>query len=138
MTTPAQPDHRRSCERVTDGRCMFETSTCTPTCHLDWGAENQPATPQPNPAAELRAAAQELRSPTNPGLTPYIALMPPGLGEALAAWLERAARHEDATVYAALACWPDEKDKAEREAWAASMVGHEAVAVARLILGGAS
>lgn len=58
MTTPTRPDPRRPCERVTDGRCMFNPDTCTPTCHLDWNPEDQPMTDQQTgwDSAEWRCA----------------------------------------------------------------------------------
>lgn len=79
---------------------------------------------QPDPAAELRAAAQLLRVPL---------ALPFEL--ALANWLEFAAREQDATNQAAQANWRGSTDTEARDRWIEKMTNHRALAVARALLG---
>ncbi|MFJ8852315.1 zinc ribbon domain-containing protein [Streptomyces sp. NPDC102437] len=65
----------------------------------------------------------------------YIALMGPGLGLALADWLNAAAKFYNASVTAAANVWPETRDIAERDAWVAKHADGHALAVARQILG---
>jgi hypothetical protein len=66
---------------------------------------------------------------------PYIAAMDPGVGRALADWLDAAAVGYDATVTGAASVWTDPADAAERDAWVARQTDQHALAVARQVLG---
>lgn len=83
---------------------------------------------QPDPAAQLRAAAARLRGGDW--------RIDQTLTEPIAAWLERAAREQDATQQAAQANWRGSDDTEARDRWIAKMTGHEALSVARALLGG--
>ncbi|MFF5773875.1 hypothetical protein ACFY8V_32740 [Streptomyces californicus] len=65
----------------------------------------------------------------------YAALMGPGVGLALAAWLERAAVEYDATVRGAAGVWSESGEERERDAWVERQTNRHALAVARQLLG---
>ncbi|MEV1042371.1 hypothetical protein AB0J01_38025 [Streptomyces sp. NPDC050204] len=65
----------------------------------------------------------------------YTATMHPGVGLAVADWLDAAARAHDASVTAAANAWPETRSVAERGAWVARHADQHALAVARQILG---
>ncbi|MEU1088908.1 hypothetical protein ABZ401_19095 [Streptomyces sp. NPDC005892] len=65
----------------------------------------------------------------------HIALMHPGVGLALADWLDAAAVAHDAAVTGAAGVWTDPGDAAERDAWVAKQTDQHALTVARRILG---
>jgi hypothetical protein len=71
-----------------------------------------------------------------PGYARWIALMHPGVGLALADWLERAARSHDALVQAAHSVWPDDPEAADRHI--AEETNRHALLLARQLLGGES
>ncbi|MFJ6615432.1 hypothetical protein ACIQPT_34730 [Streptomyces sp. NPDC091289] len=66
---------------------------------------------------------------------PYIALMHPGVGLALADWLDRAAVEHDATVHGAAGVWSEPGEERERDAWVERQTNRHALAVARQLLG---
>jgi len=76
----------------------------------------------------------------NRGTAEYIALMHPGVGLALAGWLEDAEERLRAAEASAVRVWanPDADDLAERAKWVAGQVNPHALAVARALLGGTS
>lgn len=65
----------------------------------------------------------------------YIASMHPGVGVAVADWLDAAAVGYDATVKGAAGVWSDPADAAERDTWVAKQTDQYALAVARQVLG---
>ncbi|SCD61665.1 hypothetical protein [Streptomyces sp. PpalLS-921] len=65
----------------------------------------------------------------------YAAAMDPGVGLALADWLDAAAVAHDATVTGATGVWTDPADTAERDAWVTRQTDQHALVVARRILG---
>ncbi|MFJ6316034.1 hypothetical protein ACIQJW_08135 [Streptomyces californicus] len=65
----------------------------------------------------------------------YIALVHPGVGLALAAWLDRAAVEYDATVRGAAGVWSESGEERERDAWVERQTNPHALAVARQLLG---
>lgn len=65
----------------------------------------------------------------------WIALMHPGVGSALADWLDEAAVRQDATECAAEVTWRNSDDVEAREKWIAGMTDQQALATARAILG---
>lgn len=68
----------------------------------------------------------------------WIALMHLGIAEPLADWLESAARRQEATEQAAQVNWRGSSDAEARDRWVSKMTEHEALAVARALLGGES
>jgi hypothetical protein len=98
------------------------------TTHLVAQGEHQRPGGPPMPRFECVASAETLE------FGRYIALMHPGVGAALADWLDREARGHDATVTAAGRVFAD--DPAGRDAWIAEQANSEALAVARALLGG--
>ncbi|MFJ2568906.1 hypothetical protein ACIOYT_00600 [Streptomyces halstedii] len=65
----------------------------------------------------------------------FIAAMDPGVGLALAAWLDRAAAEYDATVRGAAGVWSEPGEERERDAWVGQQTNQHALAVARQLLG---
>jgi hypothetical protein len=65
----------------------------------------------------------------------YGALMHPGVGLALADWLDKAAKHQSATEEAAHRVWANSDDTEARDRWIANMSEQHALAVARAVLG---
>jgi len=65
----------------------------------------------------------------------YIALMHPGVGLALADWLDDAAKGQLATEEAAAHTWANSDDAEARDRWIAGMTDQKALAVARALLG---
>lgn len=68
------------------------------------------------------------------GTSDWIALMHPGVGLALAAWLDAAAKSYDASVTAAERVWGPEPS-AVREQWVVDRTDRHALATARAVLG---
>ncbi|MFJ6319681.1 hypothetical protein ACIQJW_26725 [Streptomyces californicus] len=81
------------------------------------------------------ADRSETDHPAERGDLLYIALMHPGVGLALAAWLDRAAVEYDATVRGAAGVWSDSGEERERDAWVERQTNQHALAVARQLLG---
>ncbi|MFI9331946.1 hypothetical protein ACIGZJ_30945 [Kitasatospora sp. NPDC052868] len=65
----------------------------------------------------------------------YIALMHPGVGLAVAAWLAQAARTHRAAESAARRVWREDGDDEARATFIAERTDHHALAVARAVLG---
>ncbi|MFF7183282.1 hypothetical protein [Streptomyces sp. NPDC008121] len=65
----------------------------------------------------------------------HIALLHPGVGLALADWLDRAAAEYDATVRGAAGVWSEPGDERERDAWVGQQTNQHALVVARQLLG---
>jgi hypothetical protein len=66
----------------------------------------------------------------------WIALMHPGVGLALADWLDQAAKVQDAIEQDAAHAWRGSDDLEARDRWIDSRTNHRAVAVARAVVGG--
>ena len=71
-----------------------------------------------------------------PELAAWIALMHPGVGLALADWLEQTAKAHEASIIAASRVWPG--DEAAQAKWIGEQTDQHALAVARQLLGEAS
>lgn len=76
---------------------------------------------------------------TNPKVPPaeanWIALMHPGVGIAIADWLEAAAKRQQATEQDANHAWRGSDDTQARDQWIDRRTDHHALAVARALLG---
>jgi hypothetical protein len=64
----------------------------------------------------------------------YVAQVHPGVGLALADWLDEAARRQRATEAAAARTWANSDDVEARDRWIAAQTEHQALAVARQLL----
>lgn len=79
-----------------------------------------------------RCGLYDVATAQTPELAAWIALMHPGVGEPLAAWLEKAAKRHDAFTRAATEVFPD--DLAARAEYVAELTDAPALALADAIL----
>lgn len=135
-TTPTPADLLRAAAELL-------RQTATTAGGKPWAADHFPEGTIVRPAANthslFRLAAHGNRAAGTPCVTPqvgaHMALMHPGVGLALAAWLDRAAVEYDATVRGAAGVWSESGEERERDAWVERQTNPHALAVARQLLG---